>query len=62
MKKLIVKDRKLAKRLEDRLIKKGLVVALCEGEENSPLLKPLYAYISTAIRTKLAKYRLYHCS
>jgi len=30
MKKLIVKDRKLAKRLEDGLIKKGLVVALCE--------------------------------
>jgi hypothetical protein len=27
MKKLIVKDRKLAKKLEDRLIKKGLVVA-----------------------------------
>jgi hypothetical protein len=38
-KALIVKDRKLAKKLEDRLIKKGLVVALCEGEENSPLLK-----------------------
>ena len=39
MKMLIVKDRRLAKRLEDRLIKKGLVVALCEGEENFPLLK-----------------------
>jgi hypothetical protein len=31
MKRLIVKDRKLDKKLEDRLIKKGLVVALCEG-------------------------------
>jgi hypothetical protein len=39
MKKLMVKDRKLAKKLEDRLIKKGLVVALCEREENSYLLK-----------------------
>jgi hypothetical protein len=39
MKRLIVKDRKLAKKLEDRLIRKGLVVALCEGEENSSLLK-----------------------
>ena len=39
MKRLIVKDRKLAKRLENKLIKKGFVVALCEREENSSLLK-----------------------
>jgi hypothetical protein len=39
MKRLIVKDRTLAKKLENRLIKKGFVVALCEGEENSSLFK-----------------------
>lgn len=34
MKVLSVKDRKVAKRLADRLIKKGLVVAQAEKEED----------------------------
>jgi hypothetical protein len=56
MKKLIVKDRKLAKKLEDRLIKKGLVVAICEGEENSPLLKKAQVVIEISSKnTNLLK-------
>jgi hypothetical protein len=45
MKRLIVKGRKLAEKLENRLIKKGLVVALREGEENSSLFKKAHVVI-----------------
>ena len=55
MKKLIVKDRKLAKKLENRLIKKGLVVALCEGEENSSLLKKAQVVRGCSKNTNLLK-------
>jgi len=45
MKKLIVKDKKVARKLENRLIKKGLVVAVCEGEGKSPILQKAHVLI-----------------
>ncbi|WP_448587475.1 hypothetical protein [Thermocrinis sp.] len=45
MRKLKVKDRNIARRLEDRLIKKGLVVAICEKGEKSPMVEKAHVLI-----------------
>jgi len=45
MRKLTVKDRKVAEKLENKLIKRGLVVAVCGRGEKSPMINKAHVLI-----------------